>query len=211
MTVHHGVLITTPGNVMMYGHMDSATPSDLPAESLLFYNNTCYTVGSGNPALGIFWQGAGTAKSPSAGVTQYNNLWLGGPGANGNSAGIVGLGTATGAVVISDYNYYAGAANPIFTYGTGTADGVSATYTGLAAVRTAKSIETHSTAQASTSGICVSLGGAQAPTGYKLASGSAAASTGSTTGLSTGSSCDPGAYGYDPSTGSPNSTVGCNF
>jgi hypothetical protein len=207
MTIHHCIFVAAGGNPVINGEAETVSNTYTPYQSMVFYNNTIWMLGA--PQTSLFWQAAGTGVSPTASVTHYNNIWTG-AAASGGGYNIM-YGSASGAIALSDYNGYPGTTTPTFSVGSGSLFSPTTTYSGLAAVGSALSVETHSYAQSSTSGVFSNPGVAVTPSGYTLASGSPAKSAGTTTGLSSGTACDQGAYGYDPATGFPNPTVGCNF
>lgn len=206
-TVHHNVFMGAAGVGILLGVNDSGPNYYDPAESLAFYNNSCWGLG-GNWA-GCWWGAQGTGVSPTAAVTHYNNIYA--CASTPNFIGTLLFNTATGAVALSNYNAYTGAAQSKLCVSAGT-NSPSNTYTTLAAWQAARSIDANSFAQSSTSGIFTNPGVNLTPTGYQLHSGSPCLGAGYTNGTgSGGAACDQGAYGYDSSTGSNNTQVGCNF
>jgi hypothetical protein len=210
-TAHHNIFITVPGQNIMFGHMESVTPADTPAQSMVFYSNTCFITGYGQPQTGFFWQTTGSGSSPAATVTHYNNIYAMTAGGSGGGGKTVMLGSAAGATILCDYNGFVGTSTPNFSVGSSTLFAPTTSYSTLAAWTSGQGWDSHSFAQASTSGVFTNVGVALTPTGYQLGISSPCKSVGSTNGTTGGSACDLGAYGYDPATNLPNPTVGCNF
>jgi hypothetical protein len=210
-TIHHCILVQTGDNSPVVSFQSDSTGSYVETNAVNFYSNTIYVTGFGQPQVGLFAQCTGTG-SPTAALTHYNNLWAcGNPGGGDSNGGTVMVGSAAGAVALSDYNGYVGSTSPVFTKGTSTIFAPSSSQTGLTNIRSGYGYETHSFATTTTSTCFASPGGTNNPTGYKLQSGSPAKNAGSTTGTTGGAACDLGAYGYDPATGLPNPTVGSSF
>ncbi len=204
-TIHHNIFIlgnlgslsTCLDGINDAGGGAAATPFG----SLQFYSNTIYP--SGAFSDGVEWKAQGTAVSPTASASLWNNLWA---TATPSQYSTLILGANAGALGTLDYNGYFGTTTPNFQLGTG------AVISTLAAWRTASGKEAHSFNSGSNAGLFVNPGVLQTPSGYQLVpTTSPAIGKGSTTGLSSGAVCDLGAFGYDPATGLPNPTVGCNF
>lgn len=200
-TVHHNIMVLGSGATSFYdGAIDSGPNYWTPYGSINFYSNTLYALGGFQWALQ--WQAEGTTVSPPATISLWNNLYAL-PTPSPYSTLI--LGSYAGSVRSPiDYNGYFGTTTPKFQTG--------ATYTTLAAWQTAIGAESHSHNSASTSGLFVNPGQPQLPSGYQLVAGtSPAIGKGSTNGLSSGSACDLGAWGYDPALGAAPTQIGADF
>jgi hypothetical protein len=200
-TVHHNILVAAGGSNagILLGINDSGPNYYTPYENMVYYNNTCYVLNGGSFQLGLMWQSQGSGS-----VKHYNNIWVSGnPG-----YGTVVFSPTGGAVAVSNYNCYAGASSSNF--GTGTGGAPSKNYA-LSSWRSAMGQDASSISPSSSNGMFSSPGGAQNPAGYKLASGSVCVSAGRVGGNSSGTACDMGAWGYDPTLGAVPTQIGANL
>ena len=200
-TVHHNIFVLGSTAVSVFdGACDSGPNYWTPYGSIVFYSNTIYA--EGGFQQGLEWQAQGTSVSPAAATKVWNNLWAT-PTPSPYSSLILGNSSGSLGTPI-DYNGYFGTTTPGFQLGS--------VYPTLAAWQAATGKESHSYNQAGTSGLFVNPRQAQLPSGYQLVAGSSPAiGKGSTNGLSSGSACDLGAWGYDPALGAAPTQIGANF
>jgi hypothetical protein len=195
MTVHHNIFVAP----QTWSGTDAFHDPSL--QGLLFYNNTCYYGGGGFNIGGVWFPASGSAVSPAAMVTSYNNIFY----CNGNPGyqGFVNL--QTGSVALSDYNAYSssgaffGLATPSTTW--------TPTLLSLSSWQSTTGFDKHSVVGTPGFASPTSLN----PNGYQLSAGSIGKGAGSTTGTSSGTACDMGAWGYDPALGAAPTQIGCNF
>lgn len=203
-TCHHNIFViaasTTQSNFFLGASDDASTPYSL-IQSLICYNNTMYCLGGGGVLGGLKWQGQGTGVSPSASVTAFNNIYV---SATTGYMGVVGFGTAAGAVELSDYNAYAGGcgSGTDFCLGTGNSPSSSLTLASWQAIP----LDVHAITPTAAAIKFSNPGVALTPTGYQLLAGSSCINAGTSDGTSCGTPCDMGAWGN-----SPPSRIGCDF
>lgn len=172
-----------------------------PTQAMEFYNNTCYVLSGGGCEMGVTYQSGGAGS-----VTHYNNIYV---SAATGFYDIISFNTSSSAIAISDYNAFIGGCSN--SLGRGTNGAPSSNYS-LANWQSSFSLDAHSIAQSSESGVFQSPGGAQNPTGYQLAAGSPCKSAGRAGGSASGGVVDMGAWGgTDVNTGGPITRIGCNL
>lgn len=175
-------------------------PGANPTQAMQFYNNTCYALSGGGIQGGLVYQSPGSSS-----VTHYNNIYV---SAAPGFYDTISFNSTAGAVALSDYNSYIGGCGGGSYFGKGTNGAPASNYT-LASWQSTFSLDTHSFAQASESGVFTSPGGAQSPTGYQLATGSPCKSAGKVGGTSSGTTIDQGAWGgTDVNTGQAIALIG---
>lgn len=194
-TVHHNIMIAP--NMIWQSQDVNNYPSH---ESIVFYNNTCYYNGSWSTG-GVILQAAGSAVSPAATITHYNNIYY----CTGSPTYVGNMSLTAGTTALSDYNCY-GNTGQVLGISSASSPGVPKAYT-LAGFQAANGSDAHSINTAPSFVSPTSLN----PTGYQLNPGSAGKGAGSVTGTSGGATCDMGAWGYDPALGTPPSRIGCDF
>lgn len=202
--VYNNIFVIAPSTTnerFIWQGMCTNGPGNNPDQAMQFYNNTCYVLSGGGFQSGVTYQSAGTGS-----VKHYNNIYV---SAAPGYYDTVSFNSASSAVAISDYNAYIGGCGA--DLGRGTDSAPSANYA-LANWQSSFSLDTHSIAQASESGVFTSPGGAQNPSGYKLASGSVCKSAGRSGGTASGAIVDMGAWGgTDVNTGGAITRIGANL
>jgi hypothetical protein len=189
-SAHHNILVASSG-VGWWTGQDQTFPSH---QSLLFYNNTCYSSGSSGSLM--YWA-AGAAVSPPAQVTHYNNIYYatGSPGPYGNVAFL------TAGLAASNYNCYQSNGATTACIGTSATAGLATLYT-LPLWSTLFGFDGNSfAANPSFSSPGVKL----SPAGYTLNSGSPCTGAGRVGGTSSGAVCNLGAWDGTIT------QIGCNF
>jgi len=194
-TVHNNIMLAP-----QTGFWDGSLSNLASKQSLLFYNNTClFAAGHGGPSY--------PAAGSGANVTQYNNVW------SYPSCDYGGVWNyPSPSLVASDYNLvgtYAASSKALGMSSLANL-GVPTLYT-LAAWRAAFGLDQHSAAL-NPSFVSPTFSAASLnPRGYALVAGTAGSASGSSPGrvggVSSGATCDMGAWGG----ASAPTQIGCNF
>lgn len=216
-SIHHNILVSR--NSTIWDGSTEGLPGPLTSMSAMsIYNNTVVDLGNGFNPQGIYFPtwGEGNGATPPAQVSHFNNIYCatGAPGYLGDIGFSANTSATPNAVALSDFNCFQASASTgaelvlITTTGAGAGTGYS-----LSAWRANPNGYLYSGVDAHSIAIDPKFVSATSlnPAGYKLGSGSPCAGNGRVGGLSTGSSCDMGAWGYDPDLGGAPSQIGCNF